>query len=516
MASIMKCDIPKFDGTRSFTMWRLQMKAVLIQHELWDVIEYPDTMTDATMSDDEFKQLQKDIKGNLTPREWKKLEDKTLAGIQLCLAEHIQREVMHIEKPRVLWTKLEELYMSKSRANKYRMKEKFYRLKMPQGTSIQAHLSEFDSIITELESMDIKHTDEDKAFHLILSLPASHKQFKEIMLYGNRGDLNLSEVKASLLSKEKLDTDGDDQGGDAMVVRGRNTERKGNGSRGRSKHRSKSRNPHKNKKCNYCSKMGHIERDCWAKQRDQKQEGKDNHTKPGTSNCVESESDGDGFVVTDDALATTSSRIARDEWVLDTGCTYHMCPHKDWFESYESVDTGVVVMGNDTACKVAGIDSIKIITHDGIVRTLKEVRHIPNMTRNLISLGTLEANGCRYKGEDGVLKVCRGSMILMKGIRKGSLYILQGSTVTGSAAAVLNLDESDSTKLWHMRLGHMGEKRMSMLSKKGYLEGAKIGKLEFCDHCQGLNIQQQGSLIIFIQIFGVLLECHHWVASATC
>src|SRR5688572_13417400 len=160
-----------------------------------------------------------------------------------------------------------------------------------------------------------------------------------------------------------------------------------------------------------------------------------------------------------------------------------MCPHKDWFESYESVDTGVVVMGNDTACKVAGIGSIKIKTHDGIVRTLKEVRHIPNMTRNLISLGTLEANGCRYKGEDGVLKVCRGSMVLMKGIRKGSLYILLGSTVTGSAAAVLNLDESDSTKLWHMRLGHMGEKRMSMLSKKGYLEGAKIGKLEFCDHC---------------------------------
>src|SRR5688572_21752495 len=115
MASIMKCNIPKFDGTGSFTMWRLQiMKAVLIQHGLWDVIEYPDTKIDATMSDDEFKQLQKDIKGNLTPREWKKLEDKALAGIQLCLAEHIQRDVMHIKKPREFCTKLEELYMSKS------------------------------------------------------------------------------------------------------------------------------------------------------------------------------------------------------------------------------------------------------------------------------------------------------------------------------------------------------------------------------------------------------------------
>jgi len=82
-----------------------------------------------------------------------------------------------------------------------------------------------------------------------------------------------------------------------------------------------------------------------------------------------------------------------------------MCPQRDWFDTYKHVDTGIVLMGNDTGCKVAGIGTVQIKTHDGVVRTLSNVRHIPDMTRNLISLGTLETNGYRYSTENCVLKV---------------------------------------------------------------------------------------------------------------
>jgi len=69
-----------------------------------------------------------------------------------------------------------------------------------------------------------------------------------------------------------------------------------------------------------------------------------------------------------------------------------------------------------------------------VVRTLSKVRHIPNIARNLISLGTHEANGCRYSADNGVLKVMKGAMVLMKGLRQGSVYFLQGTFITGSAA----------------------------------------------------------------------------------
>jgi len=57
---------------------------------------------------------------------------------------------------------------------------------------------------------------------------------------------------------------------------------------------------------------------------------------------------------------------------------------------------------------------VQIRTHDGAVRTLSKVHHIPNMTHNLISLGTLKANVCRYLAMNGVLKAMKGAMVLMK------------------------------------------------------------------------------------------------------
>jgi len=107
-------------------------------------------------------------------------------------------------------------------------------------------------------------------------------------------------------------------------------------------------------------------------------------------------------------------------------------------------------MGDDTECKVVGIGTVQIKTRDAVVKTLSKVRHLPNMTRNLISLSTLEANGCTYSVENGVLKMMKVAMVLMKGLMQGSLYILHGTTVTDSVAVCTTSAGVDTTKLWHM------------------------------------------------------------------
>lgn len=52
--------------------------------------------------------------------------------------------------------------------------------------------------------------------------------------------------------------------------------------------------------------------------------------------------------------------------------------------------------------------------YDDTIRTLTEVRHIPMMRRNLVSLDTLDKKGYRYSDKYGVLKVFRGSLVVMK------------------------------------------------------------------------------------------------------
>ena len=52
---------------------------------------------------------------------------------------------------------------------------------------------------------------------------------------------------------------------------------------------------------------------------------------------------------------------------------------------------------------------------DGMVRELKKVRYVPQLKRNLF-VGTLEALNLEVSIRDGVLKMTRGLMIILKGI----------------------------------------------------------------------------------------------------
>ncbi|KAL5563946.1 hypothetical protein UlMin_033693 [Ulmus minor] len=125
-------------------------------------------------------------------------------------------------------------------------------------------------------------------------------------------------------------------------------------------------------------------------------------------------------------LASTNGGSLTNSWILDSGCTYHMCPHKEWFCTYQPCDVGTFLMGNDAICKVIGIGTVKIKMHDGLVRTLGNVRHIPELKKNLISLGTLDSLGYGFSAKGGLLKVCKGSLIVMKGEKAGNLYRLLG------------------------------------------------------------------------------------------
>ena len=73
-----------------------------------------------------------------------------------------------------------------------------------------------------------------------------------------------------------------------------------------------------------------------------------------------------------------------------------MTPHRNWFDTYRSINYGYVRMGNDATCTIIGMGTIKTKMSDGVVKTLEEVRHIPNMRKNLISLGTLDSKGYSY------------------------------------------------------------------------------------------------------------------------
>jgi len=68
-------------------------------------------------------------------------------------------------------------------------------------------------------------------------------------------------------------------------------------------------------------------------------------------------------------------------------------------------------------------------------------------------------------------------MMILKGERTANLYKTIGSIITNDSLAAT--EKKDTTRLYHMRLGHMKEQGHQVLHKKGALQGIKYCKLYF-------------------------------------
>ena len=90
---------------------------------------------------------------------------------------------------------------------------------------------------------------------------------------------------------------------------------------------------------------------------------------------------------------------------MDSDCSYHLCPHRSCFVTYEKKYGVNVMMGNNSPCKTIGIDSIQIKMHDGIVRTLTNVCQVLKLKKNLVFVDAMDSKGFTYCVEGGVMQI---------------------------------------------------------------------------------------------------------------
>ncbi|GJZ43529.1 hypothetical protein Tco_0590784 [Tanacetum coccineum] len=152
------------------------------------------------------------------------------------------------------------------------------------GRKISKHLDEFNKIILDLANIEVKFKDEDLPLLLHTSLPASYEYFVDTLLYG-REALALEDVMATLNSKEikeRSKAKGDD--GEGFYMRERTYRRDSRQLRG--KPRSKYR--------------GYVKKD----------------DQPSFS----------GSIYDDYKVMMVMSAEALLDWIMDSGCSYHMTP----------------------------------------------------------------------------------------------------------------------------------------------------------------------------------------------
>lgn len=162
-----KFETEKFNGKNDFGIWRIKMKALLVQQGL------------AAALGGEEK-----LPTSLSAEAKETLLEKAHSTIILCLSDKVVREVAREKTAAGVWMKLESLYMTKSFTNRLFMKQKLYAYKITEDRSMEDQIDEFNKALDDLENLDVKLEDEDKAILLLNALPKSYDHLKDAMLYG--------------------------------------------------------------------------------------------------------------------------------------------------------------------------------------------------------------------------------------------------------------------------------------------------------------------------------------------
>ncbi|MFQ6653912.1 hypothetical protein Gotur_025093, partial [Gossypium turneri] len=221
---------------------------------------------------------------------------------KLCLANMVLQEVLMEKTSSALWKRLETLYATKSLANRLVLKQRLFTFCMNEGELLRDHISQFITLLNNLKNVEVHIDDEDQAMLLLCSLPPSYKSFRKTLIYG-REKLSFEDVKGYLLSKDKLDNElhldskANRQAFVLIALKKRD------------------------KRCRYCKKLGHVKADCYKLQK--KRAAESNEEDVASANLANES--GDDFLL----VPTSDNSKLMSEWILDSGCSFHMCPNRE-------------------------------------------------------------------------------------------------------------------------------------------------------------------------------------------
>uniref|UniRef100_A0AAV1VDZ4 Polyprotein n=1 Tax=Peronospora matthiolae TaxID=2874970 RepID=A0AAV1VDZ4_9STRA len=263
---------------------------------------------------------------------------------------------------------------------------------MDAGTAMAKHLDAFDELVVGLQTLGEPVDEARQLVVLLSSLPAEYELISSII--ENVKDITLIEVKEKLLKEcerlEKKDTTSERA---FKVNAGRF---KGNKRSGRKWSDQKKNSSGFQGKCFKCNKVGHMKRDC--------QEGT---------------TDGDAVFV------VSTERV--NGWLIDSGATAHMTPHRSDLFEYENVNGGIeVTIADGKKLQVTGRGTVRLLGLDGKRIKMVEVLRIPGLDRPASAIA--------------------------KGKKVGKAYMLDCEQE--EAWFVQYAGAGSKWELWHARMGH--------------------------------------------------------------
>ena len=416
--------LDKFGGD-NFNLYKFKLEMVMSTKDLWEIVEGTELPPPSTASDEVKKAYERRCK-------------KAFAIIATSL---VDKELAHIKGckgPAEAWKTLCNIHETKSLSNILFIRRKFFTIKMDEGADILDHINKVKSLADQLTCLEVPMKDEDVVMTLLDSLPPSFDHLITALETRPISELTLDFITARLMHEVSKRKEKEPQGDDAAMLSRQprtfdNNERRGDGPR-----------------CYNCGKLGHLARNCRLKRK--------------VNANIARSSDDFAFVVRDGASKTSTTR-----WIVDSGASNHMTPHKQFFDTYESISGRKVFMGDNGIVEVLGKGSILVETRvKGRARSIRmhDVLHVPDLHSNLLSVSKLISRGLKvhFNSLGCVVRASNGEMLAVASL-ESNLYQLDTKVMHEAETSSLAHSEANShpLELWHKRLGHLNANSVKSL-----------------------------------------------------
>jgi hypothetical protein len=164
-------------------------------------------------------------------------------------------------------------------------------------------------------------------------------------------------------------------------------------------------------------------------------------------------------------LASSSTHADHETWLVDSGASFHMTPHREWLCEYERYGGDNVFLSDESTTKIIGRGKFKLRLIDGRIRKILGVLHILGLAINLISIRKMDDVGVKTMFEKETCRMVQRAMVLLKGVHIGTLYKIQGINLSnGCNSSIISYIGAEELKtltvsrgkvmLWHKILEH--------------------------------------------------------------
>ena len=434
-------EIRRFDGT-GFDLWKDRMQGILFLKDCDGA-------------------LQEAKPEDMTENAWETLNKKAVTYIKMGVSDDILLELKGLRYAFEVWEKLRASYENTTPVNQVHLMRKLMHMQLDDSKNALEHLSAFTGVLSQLQDFGLPPFDDKlKAIILLMTLPDSWETL--VVSVSNNPNLTFDGVRGSILNEEIRRKDNGKTGGSANMARGR-TNKKGAYAQ-KNKSRSKSRDKQVEVTCYQCGRKGHKKPDCryYKKEQERKKTAnsdkkkKEENVETGDSSnskgkekanvassvIIEDLSDLEDILTVSmspldafagnmqdmqitkadviDALLSTNDALSQS-WIVDSGASFHVTPSKECFSTLNARMYGKVYLGNNHACSIEGIGTMHLALENGRELVLHDVRYVPGIKKSLLSVGQLDLHGYTSVFSGGTWKLIKGSMLVVKGNKKGTL-----------------------------------------------------------------------------------------------